>query len=216
MTRTGIRQIRKLLNDLNLRVCSVHFPTRRGIGALADLERRLDAIKAAMSMTHELGAAIVVSSIGQIPPTGDASHRAVLLQALTDLGQYGNRVGAGLAARTGIDSGERLTELLSELPPGFLGVDFDPGSLIIQGHSPETALQQLADQVLSFRAFDAVRDARGRGIHVQLGRGSVDFPLMFGLLEEHHFRGYTIIERRAEKDAIASCQQTVQYLQSLF
>jgi sugar phosphate isomerase/epimerase len=181
LTRTGVRHIRKVLADLNLRVCSIHFPTRRGMGEPADLEKRLDAAKAAMSMAHELGASVVVSSLGPLPQAGDASARAVVLQALSDLGRHGNRVGAWFAARTGIDPGERLAELIAELPAGTLGVDLDPGSLVMEGHSPETAMRRLADQVVSFRAFDAVRDASGRGMHVQLGRGSVDFPLMFAI-----------------------------------
>lgn len=41
LSDTALRQLRKLLDDLNLRVGSVAFPTRRGYATTQDLERRL-------------------------------------------------------------------------------------------------------------------------------------------------------------------------------
>lgn len=216
LSRTGVRHLRKLLSDLNLTVCSLNFPTRRGFGEIEHLEMRIEAAKGAMSAAHQLGAKVVVCQIGAISEEVESADKTLMLQALSDLGRHGHRVGAWLAARTGLDSGERLASLIDVLPPVTLGVDFDPGSLIINGHSPESAMRRLADRVVSFRAFDAVRDSRGLGLHVQLGRGSVDFPLLLGLLEERHYNGFIVIERRAEQDSVLSCQQTVQYLKSLF
>lgn len=216
LSRTGIRHLRKMLSDLNLSVCSIYFPTRRGYGEIVELERRIDATKQAMSVAFELGSRIVVNQIGSIPADATAAEWPVLVQALSDLGRHGHRVGAWLAARTGLDPGERLAQLIAALPTGTLGVDFDPGSLIINGHSPDEAMRGLAPHVVSFRAFDAVRDASGRGMHVQLGRGSVDFPQLFGLLEEKHYAGYVVIERRTDRDPVVSCQQTVEHLKRLF
>ena len=216
LTRTGVRHVRKLLADLNLTVCSILFPTRRGYGDVEELEKRIDSTKQAMTVAFELGCRVVVNQIGAIPDDATAPQWPVYLQALTDLGRHGHRVGAWLAARTGSDSGDRLANLIAALPSGMLGVDFDPGSLIINGHDPEAAMRRLADHVVSFRAFDAVRDSCGRGMHVQLGRGSVDFPMLFSLLEEKHFRGFVVVERRVDRDAIQSCQQTIQYLKCLF
>ncbi len=216
LSRTGVRHVRKLLNDLRLSVCSVHFPTRRGYGDAEDLERRIDATKTAMTMAYELGCSVVVNRIGPIPENKEVENWSILLQALTELGRHGQLTGAWLAARTGSDSGQRLADLIAAVPSGTLHVDFDPGSLIMNGHSVEDAMRRLADHVVSFRAFDGVRDASGRAIHVQLGRGSVDFPLMLSLLEEKRFGGYVIIERRADQDAIVSCQQTIEYMSSLF
>ncbi len=216
LTRTGVRHVRKLLSDLNLTVCSIHFPTRRGYGDVDDLEKRIESTKQAMSAAFELGSHVVVNQLGAIPDDVAAPEWAVLLQALTDLGRHGQRVGAWLAARTGADDGERLANLIAALPSGMLGVDFDPGSLVINGYLPEAAMRRLADHVVSFRAFDAVRDSSGRGTHVQLGRGSVDFPLLLSLLEEKHYQGFVIVERQAEREAVQNCQQTIEYLKRLF
>src|SRR6185436_5644226 len=56
LSRTGVRQLRKMLDDLNLRISAVAFRTRRGYAALEDLEARIDATKRAMQTAYELGA----------------------------------------------------------------------------------------------------------------------------------------------------------------
>src|SRR3954470_8138551 len=43
LTQTALRQVRKTLDDLNLRVSAVSFRTRRGYATVEDLEPRIDA-----------------------------------------------------------------------------------------------------------------------------------------------------------------------------
>jgi sugar phosphate isomerase/epimerase len=213
--RTGVRHVRKLLGDLNLAVCSIYFPTRRGYAEVADLDKRIDATKSALGLAYELGCPFVVNRIGAIPADDDSS-RGLLLQALLDLARHGDRIGARFAARAGDEPGRRLYDLIQSMPSGALVVDFDPGTHVINGHSPEESLRLLAPHVVSFRAYDGVRDGGGRARHVQLGRGCVDFPLLLGLLEQQQFTGYLIVERQAEANAMLECQQTIEYLKSLF
>jgi sugar phosphate isomerase/epimerase len=215
MSRTAIRQVRKMLADLKLAVCSVNLPTRRGYADPSELERRIEATKATMSMAFELGSRVVVIRAGTIPQDPESVPWRTVVEAFSELGRHSQRVGALLAARTG-DDPARLAELITALPAGSLYVDFDPGSLAMNGYSPEDALRRLSDHVVSFRAYDGVRDATGQAKHVQLGRGSVDFPLLLGLLEQKQFNGYIVIERQTDTNPILSCQQTVEYLKSLF
>lgn len=67
LSDTGRRQLRKLLDDLNLRVAAVRFHTARGYDEPENLERRVDGTKQAMRFAYSLGAGVVVNSIGQIP-----------------------------------------------------------------------------------------------------------------------------------------------------
>ena len=50
LSETGRRQLRKLLDDLGLKVAAVAFPTRRGYDVADDLDRRVAATKQAMQM----------------------------------------------------------------------------------------------------------------------------------------------------------------------
>lgn len=217
LTNTALREIRKMLDDLNLRVCAVTFKTRRGYGEPDDLERRIDATKAAMQMAYSLGASVVVNHVGAIPSTFEGSTWEHLRTALTDLGRYGQRIGAMLAAETGAESGPDLERLINALPEGSIGVNFDPGNLIVNSHSVDEAAQVLGKHVLHVHANDAVRDlARRRGVEVELGRGSVDFASLLALLEEHGYQGYVTIKRDNAVNAAAEIGQAVSYLTELF
>ena len=215
MTGTALRQLRKTLEDLNLKVCAVSYQTHRGYDVDEDLSRRVEGTKAAMRLAHDLGAGVVINQIGRVPAEPSGSSWNMLLEVLTDLGRHGEHVGALLAARTGRESGEDLARLIHALPAGMVGVDFDPGNLIINGFSATSSLEPLSSHVLHVHAKDGVRDlAIGRGLEVPLGRGSADFPRLLGMLEERGYRGYFTLERSGE-NALFEISQGVKYLKSL-
>jgi sugar phosphate isomerase/epimerase len=176
----------------------------------------MEGAKAAMKLAYELGARLVVSRLGPLLAERESPAYRLLLEALTDLGKVGVRVGASLAIRTGAQSGEQLQALLRDLPDSSLGVDFDPGALVQHDHSPADAIQALAPWVVSVRACDGVRDlSQGRAVPVQLGRGSVDFPDLFSVLERQQYGGYILIEGQAP-DPVRSAAEAIEYLKSLF
>ncbi len=89
-TGTALRQLRKMLDDLDLRVAAVSFITRRGYTEEQDLARRVDATKEAMQFAYDLRASVVVNYIGQIPAsTADAPNPRwdILVEVLRDLGR---------------------------------------------------------------------------------------------------------------------------------
>ncbi len=223
LSATGIRQFRKLLDDLHLRVCAVAFPTRRGYDVAEGLDARVAATKEAMQMAYQLGASLVINQVGFVPPLPDKDSSAAdrrrwqtLVEVLTELGQFGQRCGARLAASTGSEAGADLAALLSQIPEGYLAVNFDPGNLIINGFSAAASLQALAKDVAHFHVRDAVRDlARGRGLEVQVGRGTADFPQLLAMLEEHDYRGHLTIARAESADPAGDARQAIQYLKNL-
>jgi len=217
LSRTAVRHLKKMLADLNLQVSAIHFPTRRGYDDPEDLERRIKATKDAIDMAYQLGASVVTNRIGRVSEDQDDQHRQTLLQALTDIGLHSQRAGAWLAAQTTSESSETLKGLIDAMPPMTLGVDFDPGEFIMNGHSADQALKVLGSHVLNFRARDAVRDlSLGRGLEVQLGRGSVDMAGLLAVLEENRYQGYITIQRDSESDCAIQCAQSIEYLDNLF
>jgi sugar phosphate isomerase/epimerase len=97
LTRTGVRHVRKLLADLNLTVCSIHFP--RAAMAMWMIWKR--ELTDETSHVRGLRTGRASSTNRAIPDDVAAPEWPVLLQALTDLGRHGQRVGSCLAARTG-------------------------------------------------------------------------------------------------------------------
>jgi sugar phosphate isomerase/epimerase len=216
MTQTALRQLRKLLDDQQLRVCAVSYRTRRGYDTLDELDRRVAGTKEAMRMAQALGASVVVNHIGQIPTEPAGPQWNLLLQVLTDLGRHGQHLGAMLAAQTGSVSGPDLARLITALPEGSLGVDLDPGQLVMNGFSPIEAIEALSSHIMHVHATDGVFDRnRSRGQEVPLGRGSVDFPAVIGALEERGYRGYFTIQRDFVDDAEYEVGAAVKYLRSL-
>ncbi|MBC8352099.1 MAG: sugar phosphate isomerase/epimerase [Planctomycetes bacterium] len=216
LSRTGLRQLRKTLDDRNLRICAVGFQTRRGYNVLEDLDQRVEATKQAMQFAYDLGASVVVNQIGQIPVEPSGTEWDLLVQVLSDIGRFGQRVGATLAVETGAEDAESLQQLLVALPTGSIGINLDPGNLIVNGFSASDAAKRLGEHVIHVHAKDAVRDlAQGRGLETQLGRGAVDFPEILAILEEHEYRGYFTIERQRANDPVLEVGQAVQYLRSL-
>jgi sugar phosphate isomerase/epimerase len=163
-----------------------------------------------------LGTNVVVNHIGRVPPESDAAATSTLVQALSDIGRHSQRVGALLAAETGTETGAELAALIARLPPGSLGVDFNPASLIMHGHSAREAAGPLAPHVLHVHATDATRDlALGRGIEVPLGQGSAEFPDVLALLEEQLYRGYLTIARHDTHSPLADVRQAMEFLRNL-
>jgi sugar phosphate isomerase/epimerase len=215
MTRTAVRHLRKVLEDLHLRVAAVSFRTRRGYDTAEELDRRVDSTRQAMSLAWDLGANAVINQIGHVPESNDDPRWQLLQQVLTDLGRHGQRVGAFLAADTGGNDLQRLSELIQALPEHCLMVNLNPGGLVANGHSATDAAKLLGPYILHVHASDGTRDvSRGQGVETPLGRGSVDWPAVFANLEEHDYRGYFTWQRRDAADPVGELRQSVQYLKS--
>jgi sugar phosphate isomerase/epimerase len=216
LTATGLRELRVVLDDLNLRVSAVAFPTRGGYDTDEGLDRRIAATEEVMRMAARLKAPLVVNRVGRVPAESKGAAWETLTRVLADLGNLGHHIGARLAAQTGNESGADLARLLAALPPESIGVDFDPAALLIGGFSPTEAIASLAPHVVQLRARDAVRDlARRQALEVPLGRGAVDLPALLGALEERAFRGYVVVAREQAAEGETEIAAAIEYLKSL-
>ena len=211
---TAVRQLRKMLDDLNLRVGSCTFPTRRGFGDAEELERRITATCEAMRGASRLGARVMLVTLGPCPGP-EEKQRSTLLESLAMLSAAGNRVGVELALQS-TASPEELEGLLQELPEGTLGLDLNPAEVVLKGGSPRSVAERLGSRVAHLFANDAVRGfGSSSGTEVELGRGSADFPELLGILEEHGYRGWATIERHGTRQPEVDVENAVRFLRSL-
>lgn len=211
LSDTGLRQLRKILDDLNLRVSSLTFPTRRGYGDPTDLDRRVEATLAALRLASRLRARVLVCDLG-----GLATSTPQLTEVFTNLGAHGMRLGVQLAAQARFESFEQVADFLATLPEGSLFLDLHPTHLMAQGHLPIEFVSALGQHVAHVHAVDGVRDfASGRNLEVELGRGSVDFPSLLGQLEEFGYRGWATIERHSSDDVATDVANAVKFLRAI-
>ena len=215
LSETGLRQLRKMLNDLNLRVGSVAFPTRRGYANPDQLERRLEATLAAMRLASQLQARILIFNLGDLPDA-ESSERAVLVDAITSLARHGNRLGVRLTAQATSAAPQTLVDFIETLPEGALALDLHPARLIAQGESPAEFVSVAGRYIAHVHAADGLRDlASGHGVEVELGRGTADFPELLRMLEEFESRYWVTIERRDSRQPVEDIGNAVRYLRAL-
>ena len=216
LSETGVRQLRKILSDLNLRVGSVVFPTRRGYANPVDLEPRLEATRQAMGLAALLQSRIFLCNLGIVPTAESVDLRSTLVEALTSLASHGNRIGVQLVAQTTVSDLAELVEFISSLPEGTLSLDLHPARLIARGRSPADFVAAAGRFIAHVHATDGVYDlGSGRGVEVELGRGSAEFPELIGMLEEHAYRGWLTIERTDSQETISEIANAVRYLYSM-
>jgi sugar phosphate isomerase/epimerase len=210
LSETGLRQLRKMLDDLNMRVGSLSFPTRRGYADPTDLDRRVEATVAAMKLASQLKASVLVCNLSLSASTEN------LAEVFTALGAHGLRLGVKLAAQVHFSSFNEVAEFLATLPEGYLFLDLHPAHLLSQGHSPMEFVTTLGQHVAHIHAVDAVRDfSTGRNFEVELGRGSADFPSLLGQLEEFDYRGWATVERNGSDQVVDDCANAVKYLRAI-
>ena len=216
LSDTGRRQLRKMLDDLNLRMASVAFPTRRGYAAADELERRLAATVEAMRAAAALGARTALIALDPLPGR-DSPQRATLEEALSHLAAQAARLGVQLAGQCPAAEPREVEALLQSLPEGCLGVDLSPADQILHGRNPRDFIEALGPRIFHVFANDAVQGAGGASgaVDVQLGRGSADVPELLGMLEEYGYRGWLTIERRHSPHPVEEVDDAVKFLRSL-
>ncbi len=216
LSETGKRQLRKILTDLNLRVGSVVFPTRRGLASSADRERRVEAIQAALQLAADLHSRVLVVNLGSLPVAEDTPPRAALGEAVCRLAAAGNHYGVQLVLQAAGTAPELLGEWLGTFPEGSVAIDLHPAQLLAHDVSPCDYLTALGASIGHVYAVDGVYDvAHGQGVEVELGRGSVDLPEMLAGLEEHAYRGWLTIQRFASRQPVEDIGNAVQFLRAI-
>lgn len=213
---SAIREFRKKLADYRLRVGLVTYHTRRGYGEQDDLDARIAGTKTALKFAADLGCRMVANHIGLFPESEDSPERKLMIEVLTDLGQYGQKIGATLCAQTGPQPAAGLRPLFDALPPGALGIDLCPGTLMLYGHDPIDAITQLGEWIMHVHADDAAQGyGPARGKPAALGEGNVDWPLILGLLQERDYRGDYTLGYAHPSDAPEELDRAIKYLRKL-
>jgi len=215
LTETGRRQFLHLLDELGLRVGSLHFPTRRTYIDPEHLEARVAATKSAMEFAYQLRAQIVTLRIGRIPQDPASSEYQLLLEILGDLARHGNRVGTSIAVIPSQDSVADLQQLLGKVTEGMIGIDFDPASCVLAKQNPAETLRALHNWVLHIQARDAIREGLDTGLEVPLGRGEVDWSEFIAVVDEIAYRGWLTAIRTQGEDALRDLGNAVQYLKQM-
>jgi L-ribulose-5-phosphate 3-epimerase len=213
LSQTGRREFRNVLRAHGLELTALGCPLRRGLDTAENQEARVEHVKRVLSLSFDLGPRVAIVQAGRVPEKPDDPRAALLAEALRDLGAHGDRTGTTLALETGLESGQTLRAFLDRFDTGGLGVNLNPGNLLMGGFDPYESARALRGKVVRCDARDARQSGPSRAAReVPLGHGDIDWLLFVGVLEEIEYRGWLTVEREGGENRLADVEAGVKFL----
>jgi sugar phosphate isomerase/epimerase len=213
LSQTGRREFRHLLRAHNLELTALGCPLRRGLDTADNQEPRIEHVKRVMTLSFDLGPRVAVVQAGRVPDKPDDPRAGLLTEALRALGSHGDRTGTTLALVTGLESGQALRDFLNRFDTGGLGVNLDPGNLMMNGFDPYDSARALQGKVVRCDARDARQAGPSRTAReVPLGHGDIDWMLYVSVLEEIDYGGWLTVEREGGDNRLVDVEAGVRFL----
>ena len=212
LTDTGRRQFLHYLDEVSLKMSSLHLPMRRELTEFEELDERLAEIRKMMDFSWSLKVPHLTLRVGRIPTDVESKEYQLLREVLNDLARHGNHVGCTLCLIPTSDSAETMLQLVSDVTAGMVGIDFDPAGFVTAGQNPVQALRILHRHVLHVQARDGRRDIDGTGLETPLGRGQVEWDEFMALLIEIPYTGWITVNRTQGDHKIIDSVNAIKYL----
>lgn len=213
---TARREVRHLLQSHLVRPVALRCPLRHGLEEIEGLETRLERLRQAMQLSFDLGARLILLGIGTILAAEDDPRRVRMKTVLTELSQYGDRMGCRIAVDAGWEPIETLLTFLEGIDTGSLGLSIDPGTLLIEKQPIDTTLLAARGRLIHSYARDAIPRRIDRPAkEVALGVGDVDWLTWFGTLEAIGYSGAVTIRQAASPQPLKDAQAAVQFLRRI-
>ena len=149
----------------------------------------------------------------------EAADFKQLGRVLTEIGKRALDLGVPVGYHNHMGSlGEAPDEvdrIMEAADPRYIKLELDIAHYQQGGGDPVKAIRQYHDRLLFLHIKDveslATNDERGRGYRwVELGRGRVDLPGVFGALKQVKFRGWAVIELDSVPDKTRTPKEYLQ------
>jgi sugar phosphate isomerase/epimerase len=227
----GVEEVRRSLKDARLVLASgmmamegEDYSSLRSIretGGVAPDATWTDNRSAARELARiakELGIGLVSFHPGFLPEDPRQPRWEVVIGRLRELaGIFGER-GAQVALETGQESPTTLARALEALSREQVGVNFDPGNLILYGNGdPVAALGALAPRVIQVHIKDALpaREEGSWGTDVPVGEGAVDWAAVLGALRGCPQVTTLVIERESGSHRVEDVTRAREFLETV-
>ena len=230
-------EYKKLLSEHNL-VVSALCGDMGGYGfeKAEDNKERIEATKEIIDLAVEFKTNVVTTHIGVIPQDKKNPRYKIMLEALTECGNYAKAKGVTLAIETGPEKANTLLEFLKDTNGG-VGVNLDPANFtMVTGQDPVEAVYILKDYIVHTHAKDGIMldynqdptevyhafavggvealNACDGFKEVPLGQGQVDWDKYLSALNEIGYNGFLTIERETGDNPEQDIILAVDFLKS--
>ena len=215
LNETGRRDFQHLLDELGLRVAGTTFTLRRALTDEHELDRRIAALKQAMTWSFELRSPVLTFRMGRLPTDKDGRAGETLREILDDLARYANHAGVTLAVTPSQNAAEDIQTLFSSIQTGPLGIDFDPAQFALANHKPDAALRTLHGLTHHVQLRDAISDVEGTSVETPVGEGSVPWIEILATLGEMEYSGWLTAIRTQGNDKPGDIRRAITYVKRL-
>jgi len=211
----GARWVKETVEKYGLEISALCGDLGYGFAYEEGLEWRIEKTKEYLAYSVELAAPIVTTHIGVIPEDKRHPDWDKLACALDEIGAYGEKVGAVLAAETGPEEPEVMKEFLGSLNTSAIKINYDPANLVMMGFDPVKGVYALAPYIVHTHAKDGVRYPDGRIGEAPLGEGQVPWREYLKALREGGYNGYLTVEREVGEEPLKDIKQAKEFLSHL-
>ena len=182
-----------------------------GFTEKSSVRERIERTKEFLDLSVDLGAPIVTTHIGVIPNDKKVRERRTMQESLKELADYGERIGACLAAETGPESPDLMKEFFEEVDSPSLKINYDPANLIMKEYDPVKGVGVLKDYIV----YTHAKDAKSGNGETRLGEGDVPFEKYIKALRETGYTGFFTIERETGNNRIADITRAKVFLEQI-
>jgi len=189
--------------------------------------------KRILEVAADLECGIWQAHVGIMPEDISDPGWGRMVEAMGELAQHGEQVGACLAIETGPEPPYVLRRLITEVGSKAIRINWDPANMIIwpalfcqklgesysrekwiEKFQPNEGAKALADVIVHTHAKDALVHPDGRDQEVPLGEGWVDWPRYIANLVDSGYDGYFAIEREVGDNPEVDIRRAVEFLRS--
>lgn len=181
--------------------------------------QRIDALKLAAEFAHACGIPAIHTHLGFIPEEPDDPRYAVAITAIKEVASHCKQNGVMLLCETGEETPITMLRMIQDVGEGNVFVNLDTANLILYDKgNPVDAMDVFGKFVRGTHMKDGLFPTNPHvlGEEVPIGKGKVDFPILFRKLKEANYTGPFTIEREISgPQQIADIMQSKTYLQEL-
>ncbi len=207
--------LRKKVESYGLEISALCGDFGYGFAYEEGLEWRIQKTKEYLRFAAELSAPIVTTHIGVIPEDKKSPEWDRLRRSLDEIGAYGEKVGAVLAAETGPEEPALMVEFFQSLNTTAIKINYDPANLVMMGFDPVKGVKTLAPYIVHTHAKDGVRRSDGSVGEAPLGKGQVPWKEYLTALNEIGYKGFLTVEREVGENPIKDIEEAFAFLSSL-
>ena len=234
MTEQDKANYKKMLADNNLEISAICGDMGGfGFEIEEDNPERIEKTKRIVDLAVEFNTKVITSHIGVIPEDQNCKKFQVMLNALSEIGEYAYSKGVTIAIETGPEVAKTLYNFVSKIKRG-VGVNLDPANFImVTGQDPAEAVYLLKDYIVHTHLKDGKKlkessaekiyhafaiggiealNAADYFIETPVGQGNVDFDKYIKALNEVGYNGYLTVEREAGDNIEEDIAKGVEYI----